>query len=140
MFGGDRSVEYDGLNCFQAAQLAAAAGKVLLTRDEFQAAAFGVLEQSSASERHETTQLDAPRTSKWGIIQATGCRYVWGVVDPLQTFEGFDTKKDIGTNLLGGYWSNGSDAGSRCSYWSYAPWSSYCLVGARFRSDHLCLA
>ncbi len=140
MFGGDGSAEYNGLNCFQAAQLACAAGKQLLTREEFQLAAFGVLEKSSADMRHEITQLDAPRTSKWGLMQATGCRYIWGVIDPLQTFNKFKSKEHIGTNLFGGYWGNGGHAGSRCSYWDNAPWDSYYTFGARFRSDHLVLA
>ena len=139
MFGGNGTLQYDGLNCFQAVQLATAAGKTLLTRGEFQLAALGVLEKSSAGARHEVTQLDAPRTSKWGIIQATGCRYIWGAFDLLQDFAKFDAQKHIGTDLVGGCWLDGSYAGSRCSSWLYAPWYSSSYIGARFRSDHLYL-
>jgi len=39
--------------------------------------------------------------------------------------------------LFGGYWSVGSDSGSRCSYWVDAASVSNVSVGSRFVCDHL---
>lgn len=41
--------------------------------------------------------------------------------------------------LHGGVWYSGSNSGSRASYWNYSPSLSSNSVGARGRSDHLCL-
>ncbi len=47
-------------------------GKRLLTYDEFRAAAYGVTERSSADRNPKKTGLDAARTSRFGMMQATG--------------------------------------------------------------------
>lgn len=137
-FGGDGSAEYDGLNNLQAVQLAAGAGKTLLTRAEYEQAAYGVLEKTSAERRAEIAGLDAPRTSKWGLMQASGQRYVWGQMQLLQEFSALDVDRDIGTHLFGGDWSHGVSAGSRSCVWYVAPSASNNGIGARFRCDHLC--
>lgn len=77
MFGGDGTAVYPKLDWFAASELAEAFGKRLPTWAEFSAAAFGVTEGTNST-RSEVTALDAPRTSKWGLIQATGQRSVYG--------------------------------------------------------------
>jgi hypothetical protein len=76
-FGGNGSTTYGNLTWFSAAELGAAYGKRLLSLDEFQAAAYGVTEQTSRGTDPVTTGLDAARTSRWGLMQATGSLYTW---------------------------------------------------------------
>jgi len=106
----------------------AAHGKGLLGAEEFFAAAFGVTERSSAKDDPETIGLDAPRTSKFGLMQATGNLWVWGHDgDP-------DTPR---ASFFGGSWWNGGNAGSRYADLGYWPGVSSGCIGARGRSDHL---
>jgi hypothetical protein len=103
-------------------------GKQLLTYDEFRAAAFGVTEKSAADDEPETTGLDAARTSRFGIMQATGNMWVWGTDgDPDEARPG----------IFGGSWIDRSHAGSRCAYLDYWPDNSHGDLSARGRSDHL---
>jgi hypothetical protein len=105
-------------------------GKQLLSFTEFSAAAYGVIERTAAGDRPKLTGLDAARTSRCGMMQATGNLYVWGHDgDP-------DTPR---ASLFGGYWVNGGFAGSRYAYVGYWPGFSYEWIGARGRSDHLSL-
>jgi hypothetical protein len=103
-------------------------GKQLLTYSEFVAAALGVKERSSADEDPETTKLDAPRTSRFGLMQATGSLWVWGTDgDP----------DDPRPSIFGGSWVGGSTAGSRFASLDCWPGGSGGNLGARGRSDHL---
>ena len=131
---------YDGLNYYQASAVAHAAGKRLFTREEFLVAAFGVLEKSSANACEDETRLDAPRTSRWGLIQATGNRWIWGQADMLQPADKFESPDHIGTNLLGASWLYGSNAGSRAAAWSDSPLFSSDSLGLRCACDHLVLS
>jgi len=101
-------------------------GKGLLGVDEFFAAAFGVTEKTSARHDPVTTGLDAPRTSRFGLMQATGNLWVWG----------HDADPDLPRpSIFGGAWLDGN-AGSRCAY--LGDWPGYSgSLGARGRSDHL---
>jgi hypothetical protein len=82
----------------------AAHGKGLLSVEEFFAAAFGVTEKTSRDSNPRTTGLDTARTSKFGLMQATGNMWVWG----------HDGDPDIPrASLFGGSWINDVDAGSR---------------------------
>lgn len=106
-------------------------GKQLLSFEEFAHAAYGVTEKSAASEDPDITKLDAPRTSKFGIMQATGNLWVWGHDgDP----------DEPRASLLGGAWWSDGDAGSRYASVGHWPADSYEDLGARGRSDHLQLA
>lgn len=106
-------------------------GKQLLGIEEFFAAAFGVTERISVGRDPCETGLDAPRTSRWGLMQATGNMWVWGHNgDP----------DDPQPMLFGGYWIDGAFAGSRASYWVSAPSCSLNFIGARGRCGHLQLA
>ena len=81
-------------------------GKQLLGAEEFFAAAYGVKERSAADKDPKVTGLDAPRTSHFGIMQATGNMWVWGT-------DGHPD--DARPSLFGGSWVNGGSAGSRCA-------------------------
>jgi len=106
--------------------------KGLLGPEEFFAAAYGVTEKSSCRDDPKVTGLDAPRTSKFGLMQATGNLWAWGHDgDPYMPR----------ASMFGGSWYSGGYAGSRCAYvacnW---PDNSGGHIGARGRGDHLQLA
>ncbi|MBI1202567.1 MAG: hypothetical protein GC182_08655 [Rhodopseudomonas sp.] len=106
-------------------------GKGLLSIDEFFAAAFGVTERTSRDDDPKTTQLDTVRTSRFGLMQATGNLWVWGHDgDP-------DTPRP---SFFGGSWWNDGNAGSRRAHVGVWPFYSNEYLGARGRSDHLQLA
>lgn len=115
-----------------AAAVMAHHGKGLLGVEEFFAAAYGVTEKTAHAGDPKITQLDAPRTSKWGLMQATGNLWVWGHDgDPDQPRP----------SIFGGSWFDGDGAGSRYAGVAYLwPDCSIGDLGARGRSDHLELA
>jgi len=103
-------------------------GKGLLSLDEFFAAAFGVTEKTATGRDPKITRLDAPRTSRFGLMQATGNMWVWG----------HDGDPDLPrASLFGGAWRSGDDAGSRCADVVGWPENSVGDLGARGRCDHL---
>jgi hypothetical protein len=104
-------------------------GKTLLGFEEFANAAYGVTEKSAHSGDPRKTGLDAERTSKFGLMQATGNMWVWG----------HDGDPDMPrASVFGGSWFNGGDAGSRYANVAYL-WPEYSGddLGARGRGDHL---
>jgi hypothetical protein len=118
----------DGFNFAQASGALAHHGKELLTYDEFRAAAFGVTEKSATSRDPKNAGLDAPRTSRFGLMQATGNLWVWGTDgDP-------DEERP---SLFGGSWFGGSNAGSRRAFLGNWPENSDGLISARGRCDHM---
>ncbi len=122
--------KYPRLDYAAAVEIYAHHGKQLLSYDEFRAAAFGVTEKTSADDDPETTGLDAARTSRFGIMQATGNLWDWGHDgDP-------DNPR---ASIFGGSWFDGSHSGSRYAYLVYWPGNSYGCLSARGRSDHSCL-
>ena len=144
LFGGDGSATYGSYTWFEAQELAAAFGKRTPTQMEFMAAAYGVTQASSRGSDPVNTILDAARTSKWGLIGATGNLWAWGeeLGGPNSTVatEGRGTTTSMpNASLLGGYWGSGSNSGSRCSDWDLAASVSYASVGSRFACDHLAL-
>ncbi|SDC08374.1 hypothetical protein SAMN05216337_1001213 [Bradyrhizobium brasilense] len=112
-----------------AAAVMAVHGKGLLSVEEFFAAAFGVTEKTALDRDPKTTGLDAPRTSRFGIMQATGNMWIWG----------HDGDPDMPrASMFGGSWLSGGHAGSRYAVVAYYwPGSSNDSLGARGRSDHL---
>ncbi|MBI1202576.1 MAG: hypothetical protein GC182_08700 [Rhodopseudomonas sp.] len=103
-------------------------GKGLLSIEEFVAAAYGVTEKTVCAGDPGQTKIDAPRTSKFGLMQATGNLWVWGHDgDP-------DTPRP---SFFGGSWWLGGSAGSRQANVDVWPGYSYEDLGARGRSDHL---
>ncbi len=111
-----------------ASDIVARHGKRLPTYDEFRTAAFGVTERTSADDDPKKTGLEAARTSKFGLMQATGNLWIWGT-------DGDD--EDPRPSILGSSWLNGSNAGSR--YARLGSWAdnSSGHIGVRAASDHL---
>jgi hypothetical protein len=147
-FGGNGSTAYSSLNWWEAEEVLRAYGKAPLTYDEFSAAMYGTTEASGSGTDPGSTILRNAYTSKWGIMLATGNMWIWGA-----NFGGGAAAASWTANtggrgstyqmenavLFGGYWANGSDCGSRCSFWLYSPSLSFASVGARGRCDHLIL-
>ena len=103
-------------------------GKGLMSVTEFFAAAIGVTEKSARNGDPEKTGLDAARTSRWGLMQATGNMWAWGHDgDP----------DEPRPSVFGGSWIHGSNAGSRYAGLGLWPGRSNENLGARGRSDHL---
>lgn len=110
-----------------AAAIYAHHGKQLLGAEEFFAAAIGVTERSSAPSDPKTTGLDTARTSRFGLMQATGNLWVWGTDgDP----------DNARPSIFGGSWLYGGDAGSRSAFLGSWPDYSDDNLSARGRSDH----
>ncbi len=106
-------------------------GKGLLSFEEFAAAAIGVTERTAHRDDPRVTRLDAPRTSRRGVMQAAGSLWAWGHDgDP----------DEPRASLFGGSWLSGGVAGSRFA--NLGRWADYSSgdLGARGRSDHLQLA
>jgi hypothetical protein len=122
---GDRCAKFDYAT---AVAVLAHHGKQPLALDEFFAAAYGVTEKTAAGSDPKITGLDAPRTSRFGLMQATGNVWVWGHDgDP----------DEPRASIFGGSWRNGGDAGSRYASVGYWPGLSVVNLGARGRCDHL---
>ncbi|MCM2472121.1 hypothetical protein HGO38_01350 [Rhizobium sp. CG5] len=118
----------DLLDYATATAIYAGHGKRLMTYDEFKAAAVGVTERSAAPKDPDFTGLDAARTSRWGMMQATGNLWVWGTDgDP----------DDPRPSIFGGSWISGSNAGSRFAILGSWPGSSIGNLSARGACDHL---
>jgi hypothetical protein len=125
---GPDGKEYDAFDYPTAVAVLGSHGKVLLSIEEFFVAAYGVTEKSEADKNPKTTGLDAPRTSKFGLMQATGNMWVWGHDgDP----------DEPRASIFGGSWIYDGSAGSRCAYVGDWPGNSRDNLGARGRSDHL---
>lgn len=148
-FGGDGSATYGALTWWEAAEVMAAHGKRLLDYAEFAAAAYGVTESTSVGADPVTCALDAPRTSKWGLMQATGNMRVWGGEKSIFTavdWTWFDLTGGRGqlfisgmsVSVFGGSFNDTIYSGSRSSTWQTGPWFPETNKGARGRCDHVC--
>jgi hypothetical protein len=146
MFGGNGSTTYGSYTWFEAQELATAFGKRCMTQQEFMSAAYGTTEASSVGTDQVSTILNAAYTSKWGVIQASGVLYAWGQErgGPFASAAWNANTEGRGSEYnapnavrLGGYWDDGSDAGSRCSIWVNAASFSINDIGSRFSCDHL---
>jgi hypothetical protein len=125
---GPDGKKYDVFDYPTACAVLASHGKGVLSLEEFFAAAYGVTEKAAAGDNPKTTGLDAPRTSRFGLMQATGNMWVWGHDgDPDEPRASF----------FGGSWFSGGGAGSRYAGVVYWPGYSGDVLGARGRSDHL---
>lgn len=156
-FGGNGSTAYSTLNWWEAAEVMQSWGKRLPTYDEFAALAYGTTEATASGGTDvPTTGVNGTGatnawnkfTSKWGVIQSTGCLWIWG-----EEFGGGAAGASWTANtggrgstyqmenavLLGGSWGSTSGPGSRCSNWDSSPTLSNSAVGARGVCDHLAL-
>ena len=147
-FGGNGTNAYSTMNWWEANEVLQSYGKRSPTYDEFAALAYGTTEASSVGTDQGSTVLNAAYTSKWGCIQSSGCMWVWGgefgggaaaAGWTANTGGRGSTYQMENAVLFGGYWGDTSDSGSRASYWSLSPTTSYSLVGARGVCDHLIL-
>lgn len=151
-YGGDGSVTYGTFTWFEAAEIAKAHSKDLISYNEFVAIAYGVLEASSASTADTgITQHLANYTSKFGICMATGCQWIWGKdlhMRPDGTGWAYHTETEGRGSLyayqygptaaiFGGSRDHTSDSGSRASLWGSYVWDSGWNIGCRFACDHL---
>jgi hypothetical protein len=144
--GGNGSTTFGSLTWFESMSIATAMGKKAFTQPEFMTAMYGVTEATSRGTDPVTTGLDAPRTSKWGIMQATGNLYTWAA-DRGGSFatggwdantEGFGSEYNApNASRLGADWANGVDAGSRSSAWRVAASVSSHSFSLRCACDHL---
>jgi hypothetical protein len=151
IYGGNGTATYGSLTWFEAVDLAAAAGKRLLTYAMFTAAAFGVVERQAVGTDPVTTKYQAGHRSACGMEQATGCLWQWGEDINGTTATGAgswqditDGRGDIYTHsiravLLGANWGNASYSGSRASIWSIAPSYSNGSISARASCGHMTL-
>jgi hypothetical protein len=160
VFGGNGTTTYGSFTWYEANELMKGHGKGLPDQGEFAALAYGVTEAGSIGVEPSLTALDALRTSKWGIMQATGNMWVWGrdfgfipsgadfaallANSAKAQTEGRGSVYTFGSSglcvaIFGGNWSFGSYSGSRSSSWNITPWNSLnsSIFGARGRSDHL---
>jgi hypothetical protein len=162
-FGGNGTTTYPKLNWWVANELARANQKRLMWEHEFVDAAFGVTENQSidtTAATYPNTQRNAGYTSKYGIEQASGHKWIWGVdsnfysepASPAGSWHDVNGNNGTGTGRgqdflygatgisrveLGGARANGAVSGSRASAWSIPPWESNALLSLRAACDHL---
>ena len=150
-FGGNGSTTYGSYTWFEVQELLASHGKRVPTQQEFMALAYGTTEASSRGTDPIKTQMsttDDNFTSKWGIMQSTGCVWVWGL-DRGGAYNtgGWDANTDgrgseykaPNASRFGGYWGNGPEPGSRCSAWHSSASTSEYYIGSRGVCDHMIL-
>jgi len=148
LFGGDGSTTYGSYTWWEQAELLSSHGKRTPTYQEFSALAYGTTEASSRGSDPTTTQMSATDdnfTSKWGVIQSTGCLNIWGnhfggpnlsAAWTANTGGRGSTYNLSNVARLGGYWINTSNSGSRSSTWGSAPTLSNSGVGSRGVCNH----
>ena len=149
MFGGNGSTAYTTFDRWTAAEALGAYGLRLPTPDEFMHGAYGTTEESSLSADPVTTGLSGGTyTSKWGIMQATGCYWEWALnfggpysaASWAQTIGNRGQFYDMANAvILGGSFGLGAPSGSRASLWNNAASNSNGSIGARGCCDHLIL-
>jgi len=149
-FGGNGLTDYGSFKWYECQEVFAAYGKKAPTCAEFMALAYGVTEETDRGSDPGTTQLDAARTSKWGVIQATGNLAVWGrdvIADGTGSFAFRDIAEgrgeiatfndDLRAGVFGGYWLRGTRAGSRSADWGLSVENSPNRLSGRGVADHL---
>jgi hypothetical protein len=153
-FGGNGSTTYSTLTWWEANEVLQSWGKRSPTYDEFAALAYGTTEAtSSGGSDVPTTGVSGTGatnpwnkfTSRWGVIQATGCMWVWGGNFGGGAASGWtantggrgSTYQMENVATFGCSWGYSTEPGSRCSSWNSSPTASYNSVGARGVCDHL---
>lgn len=160
--GGNGVATYPRFGWWEASEVAAVAGKRLLTEREFNNSAIGVTENISlggASETIPTSQFEPRFTSIYGLHQVTGCHWTWGEDHGQREMNASSTTSTWGYRavtgaplrgqiytetgisdvrvILGGNRTSGGYSGSRAASWGNYPWTSYWSIGLRAASDHL---
>lgn len=154
-FGGTGSNAYSTLNWWEANEVLQSWGKRSPTYDEFAALAYGTTEAtSSGGSDVPTTGVSGTGatnawnkfTSRWGVIQATGCMWIWGgefgggaagASWAANTGGRGSTYQMENAVLFGGTWVSTLYSGSRASIWGFSPTYSDSGVGVRGVCGHL---
>ncbi len=149
--GGNGTTTYATPMWWDWAEIVRAYGCRMMTEETFPLGAYGVTENQSidtVTSTYPTTQRNAGYTSKFGIKQATGHHWIWGMdgggaaatawADTNggrgQLFNNNGTKA-----LFSGGRANGGNSGSRCANWSVPPWGVGWYIGVRAACGHLML-
>jgi hypothetical protein len=155
IFGGNGTTAYANGQWFNFMEVLTSYRKRPISYHEFIALAYGTTENTSSGGTDvQTTGVTGTGatsqwnvfTSKWGVIQSTGCVWTWGS----DTFGNFGTSwtttgdrgeqfGGAGAARFGGNWNASSNSGSRCSNWNDSPTSSSDNNGVRGACDHLIL-
>lgn len=157
LFGGNGTTAYANGNWWNFAEVLNAYGKRMVDYSEFTALAYGTTENTSSGGTDvPTTGVSGTGatttwekfTSKWGVIQSTGCVWSWGSdiqgsgngwVDAGPELRGDYYASSLTAACFGGHWVDSSSSGSRCSGWSLTPTHSASSLGVRGACDHLSL-
>jgi len=162
-FGGNGSTRYGNCNWWTATELAASFGKRLPGGQEFQTLAYGTSNEISCGVDPVSTGVNGAGftnswekfTSKWGVIQSTGCMWMWGpewvlsadvtraagwqdlypAINRGQVFE--PANSTTRALLRGANWVVGSNAGVFAVYLGDAPTDTNANIGFRCASNHL---
>jgi hypothetical protein len=156
-YGGNGTTAYSTVGSLAAGswinftEVAQSFGKRLPEWGEFSAAAFGAPEAGSRGSDAGTVIWE--RSSKWGLAQATGTMWVWGVgtegnrltsTTNYTTHTGGRGTVSAGPDgpraiVLSGAWNDGASSGSRAAFWFNSPFASDNRFSARFAANHLIL-
>jgi hypothetical protein len=156
-FGGNGTTAYANGNWWNFMEVLQSHGKRGFTYAEFAAAAYGTTEATSSGGTDvPTTGVTGTGatsqwnvfTSKWGVIQSTGCIAIWGdefgggnaaaswTANTQGRGSTYQMENSVG---FGGSWVVSSNSGSRCSNWNISPTDSGSDGGVRGACDHLVL-
>jgi len=157
LYGGNGTTTYADGNWWNLNEALKHVGKRSPTYSEFAALAYGTTEATSSGGTDvPTTGVSGTGatsawnlfTSKFGIIQASGCMWIWGdefgggtaaAVWTANTQGRGSTFQMENAVLLGGVWSNVADSGSRTSIWNNLPVNSFAVGSARGVCSHVVL-
>lgn len=155
MFGGNGTTTYGGYTWFEAMEMAFAFGKKCPTQQEFMSAAYGTTEATASGGTDvPTTGVSGTGatntwekfTSKWGLIQATGCMGVWardrGGPAAAASWNANTESRGSEYNApnvckLGGDYGNAANAGSRSGNWIFVANNTDAFITSRFCADHV---
>ncbi len=150
-FGGNGSNTYGGYTWYEAHELANSFKKRPMTEQEFAAAAYGVTEGTSMGTDPVVTGVgNGARTSKWGLMQATGNMFVYcsdrGGANTSPAWHAVTDGRGSEYNepnaiRLGGAYNSTTSSGSRCARGTTEAQSGLesgvAVNGSRFAADHL---
>jgi len=156
-FGGNGTTAYTTLTRYEGAEVAQSFGKRLPSYEEFAALAYGTTEATSSGGTDvPTTGISGTGatsvwnifTSRWGVVQSSGCLWIWGfqlgggaaaAATVANTTGRGSTYQIENASLFGGDWANSTASGSRCSTWNIAVSFSANSISVRCVCDHLIL-
>jgi hypothetical protein len=156
-FGGNGTTTQADGNWWNLNEVLVSHGKRPPTYDEFAALAYGTTEATSSGGTDvPTTGVNGTGatsgwqvfTSKWGVIQSSGCMWIWGgefgggaagAAWTANTGGRGSTYQMENAVLFGGFWDNASNSGSRASNWNNSPTYSSSGIAVRGVANHLIL-